>query len=145
MVELYVILEAERTKGAITMDGNNHTLLIVDDEPEVCEFVNSYFKRRGYGVLMADSGREAVSLIKENNPSVMVLDKRIRDVNGIDLLKDVRRFNQKIKVIMVSADALNAQVESEIQALNVLAYLNKPVVITELGKVVEDAFSWMNF
>lgn len=115
-------------------------LLIVDDEKEVCEFIDLYFKRRGYSVLVANSAKEAIPIIKEKRPQVMLLDKRMPDISGIDLLRDIRQFNQEIKVIMVSADAPDPTTQLEIKDLCICGYLQKPVIVSELEAVVKDVY-----
>ena len=111
-------------------------ILIVDDEKEICELVKSYFIRRGYDVFTANSGMQAIGLINENNPQILLLDKIMPDMTGIELLQIVRAFDQDIKVIMISGDELDEETKLQIKELGVFDYLNKPVIISLLYAAV---------
>lgn len=116
-------------------------LLIVDDETYVCEIMKEHFQRRGYSVSVANSAQEALPIIKENNLQIMLLDKRLPGLTGIELLRNIRQFNQDIKVIMVSGDGLDTETKEEMKKLNILEYLEKPVVLSVLDAALEKAAS----
>lgn len=116
---------------------NRIKLLMVDDEAQICELMESHFIRRGYDVLTANSGKQAIDLTKANNPQIMLLDKRMPEMDGIQTLEAIRKFNQDIKIIIVSADELDSETESRIKGLNVAGYLHKPVIIGDLDAMVE--------
>lgn len=115
---------------------NRIKLLMVDDEPQICELMESHFTRRGYDVLIANSGKQAIDLTKANNPNIMLLDKKMPEMDGIQALEAIRKFNQDLKVIIVSADQLDAETEARIKGLNVAGYLCKPIIIGDLDAMV---------
>lgn len=115
---------------------NRIKLLMVDDETQICELMQSHFARRGYDVLIANSGRQAIDLTKANNPQVMLLDKRMPEMDGIQTLEAIRQFNQELKVIIVSADDLDSETEARIKDLKVAGYLHKPLIIGEFDALV---------
>lgn len=114
-------------------------VLIVDDEKDVCKLMKEHFQKKGYRVSYATSAQEAVPLIRVKSPQVMFLDKRMPEVTGIELLRDIRQFNQELKVIMISADTLDTEIEQEMKRLNILGYLEKPVALSLLDEVLEMA------
>ena len=116
---------------------NKTKLLMVDDETQICELMESHFTRRGYDVLTANSGKQAIDLTKANSPQIMLLDKKMPEMDGIQALEAIRKFNQNIKVIIVSADELDSETEARIKDLNVAGYLHKPIIIGDLDAMVE--------
>ena len=78
-------------------------MLIVDDEPDICECLESFFTTKGFSVKCAFSGGEAIERILEAPPDILLLDLRLPDVWGIEILKRVRRLFPATKVIVVSA------------------------------------------
>lgn len=121
------------------MNEKKSKLLIVDDEKEICELTAAHFKRKGYVAFVANSGEEALSLIKEQNPQLMLLDMNLPRMNGIDLLKLVREFNTTLKVIVVSGYAVYWQNQPDVKELNILAFIQKPVALADLESAVMKA------
>ncbi len=111
-------------------------LLIVEDEEEICTIVKSVFERRGYHVVVAHSGKEAMQAIQEK-PHLIILDKILPDVDGFDLLKDIRKENTEVKVIIVSAENLDENAQVKLNNLNVSGYLHKPVGLLTLFEAVK--------
>ena len=117
---------------------NKLKLLVVDDEEEIREFVGSYFKRRGYVVLAANSGEEALAVIREQSPDIMLLDMNLPKMNGIELLKLVRQFNNIVKVILVSGYELNRS-DPQFQELDIFEFMRKPIGFSELESTIKKA------
>ena len=115
---------------------NKIKLLIVDDEENIRELMKLHFNRRGFSVLTANSGLQAVTCAKENSPHIMLLDKRMPEMDGIEALGNIRGFNQDIKVIIISGDELDSDTSFKIKELNVAAYLLKPVDIADLDNIL---------
>ena len=82
-------------------------VLIVDDEPKVLTFVNMKLKLCGYDVITAASGREALDLVRSDNPDIMVLDIVMPEMDGFEVLKNLRSFT-KMPVIVFSARSTNS-------------------------------------
>lgn len=118
---------------------NKMKLLVVEDETDACESIRSHFQRRGFTVSMAGSGEEALSLIKEQSPDVILLDVNLPKMSGIDLLKIVRDFNQTTKVILVSAYETDFVNDPEIKNLNIFEVVRKPVTFDVLDVSVKKA------
>lgn len=121
----------------MNIQGNNLKLMVVDDIEDVCEFMQSHFKRRGFNVFTAGSAEDALPIIKEQAPDIMLLDVNLPQMNGIDMLKLVRQFNNTVKVIMVTGYDLDFQKDPEFQKLNVFDVMRKPVSTEALDSNIE--------
>ncbi len=125
--------------GLLKMEKTVKKILIVDDEEDVCCLLTQLLEHKGYKVYIANVCKDAVPIIKRENPEIMLLDRRLPDGDGIDLLEDIRKFNPELKVIMASAYDLDDADKKRIKALNVLEYLHKPITIGILNKALEKA------
>ena len=110
-------------------------LLVVDDETDIREFAKSFFKKRGIDVFTASGGREALEIILNQSPDLVLLDMRMEEMSGVDVLKDLRKRNQGTRVIMVSG-VEDEETISEAKSLGVLGYVHKPLVLEELERIV---------
>jgi len=120
------------------MPKNKPKILIVDDQESVRITVGMHFEEAGYNVLMAGSAKEALSLIKKENPQIILSDRNMPDTNGIELLKEIRKFNSQVKVVIMSGDKLDPVTKTEIEKLNVLDYIDKPVDFEHLQKTLRN-------
>ena len=110
-------------------------LLIVDDEVDVREFAANFFKKRDIDVSSASGGKEALDIIDKEKPDLVLLDIRMGDMTGVDVLKHLRSNKNDTKVMMVTG-VENGETIKEVQDLGVTAYIHKPLVLDELEKVV---------
>jgi len=110
-------------------------ILVVDDEHDVCDFVKNFFKDRGYAVFTALNGEEALSISKKENPDIVLLDVKMKGMDGIATLKHLRALNKKMRVIMVTAvddqDKIN-----EASRLGACDYITKPLILDHLEVTV---------
>ncbi len=106
------------------------TVLVVDDEERIINFLRSKLKVSGYEVLTAGNGKEAFEQFHNNEPDIIVLDLLMPEMNGFEFLKELRTFSH-VPVIILSAK--NEDVD-KIQGLNLGAddYLPKPFNPNEL-------------
>lgn len=119
------------------MENTVRKLLIVDDEKDICDLLTQMLERKGYKVYAANLCKDAIPIIKRETPEIMLLDRRLPDGDGIDLLEEIRKFNADLKVIMASAYDLDDADRKRIKDLNVLEYLHKPITIDILNKTLE--------
>ncbi len=78
-------------------------VLVVDDEPDSVELLQEFLTGKGYEVVTASNGEEALRKVKEERPHLVLLDVRMPGMNGLDVLRTVREFDQEVGVIMVTA------------------------------------------
>ena len=124
--------------------GKDHTrkaqpkILVVDDEPDITASFQSFFGKRGFLVNTTASGKDALNIIKISNPDLVFLDLTISEMQGIEVLKELRQNDKKTKVIVVTGHTLESEREDrEFQSLGVSAYLNKPINLEKLLEIVE--------
>lgn len=77
-------------------------ILVVDDEKNICELIRLYLEKEGYDVLMAYDGRDAVALVKEKNPSLVLLDIMMPVLDGWEACRAIREFSN-VPIIMLTA------------------------------------------
>lgn len=115
-------------------------LLVVDDEPEICEFLKSFFEDRDFQVETAGSGEAALKLAETFHPQVILLDIKMGDVDGLEVLKKVKQANPKVKVIMVTALETTDKIESAMR-LGADNYITKPLSLEYLENDVREKIS----
>lgn len=106
-------------------------ILIIEDEPKVAEMLRLGFAEAGYDAAVAKSGEEGLTLLLEKMPDALVLDLNLPGRDGIEILTTLRKHNQQLPVIILSArDAI----EDRVGGLETGAddYLIKPFAFPEL-------------
>ena len=99
--------------------------LVVDDETGVSHQIKEFLIQRGYHAMAATSGPEAIALIKKEKPNIIVLDIIMEGMTGIDVLKQAKKINPKIRVIMLTA-LEDDKTRSMCKELGSSAYITKP-------------------
>lgn len=110
-------------------------LLIVDDEVDVREFAKNFFKKRNIEVFTSSSGQEALKIIEAQKPNLVLLDVRMEEMSGVEVLKKLRENNNPVKVVMVTG-VEDEETVNEAYRLGIKGYVHKPLVLEELEKVV---------
>jgi len=110
-------------------------LLIVDDEADIREFARNFFRKREIEVFVASGGRQALDLITKEDPKLVLLDVRMEEMTGIEVLRELRKKDASRKVIMVSG-VEDEETIKEANALGVIGYIHKPFILEELEKIV---------
>lgn len=117
---------------------NPPKILVVDDEPDITASFQSFLGKRGFLVNTTASGRDALEMIKTSKPDLVILDLKMSEMSGREVLEKLRRFDQQTKVVIVTGHTLESQVEdNEFQSLGISAYLNKPIHLEKLLEIVE--------
>ena len=78
-------------------------ILVVDDEIAIRNLLKEFLTRKGYDVYTASDGRAAIAEVKEIRPHIVLLDIMMPGMGGIDTLKEIRRIDPKVGIIMVTA------------------------------------------
>ena len=117
----------------------NFTILLVDDEVAFLETLVKRLRKRGLDVLEANNAVMALEILNRQSVDVVVLDVRMPEMDGIQALREVKKINPLIEVIMLTG---HASVEVAIQGMELGAfdYMMKPADINELVYKLEDAF-----
>ena len=100
-------------------------LLIVDDELSMRQFLTHLFQREGHTVRVAENGRQAMTLLRDQPADVVISDVKMPDMGGIELLRAARELNSNIEVIMMTAFA-NETTAHEAFLLGAFDFVHKP-------------------
>ena len=112
-------------------------ILVVDDEEYTCTVMKRLLSKKGYDVLIARNGYEAVSVCKREDVDLALLDQRMPGISGIETLKEIKSINPAISVVMMTG---YATVEEAVKAMKLGAYtyLTKPFDNIEEVEVIID-------
>ncbi len=125
-------------------DGNAKTILIVDDEAEIRRMLNLLLTRNGHRVLEAERGHQALRMVKEHAPDLIVLDAMLPEVHGFEIarrIKGSRRYGH-IPIIMVSAVYRGWRYAEDLkQSCGVDHFIEKPFRIADVVQIVEECLS----
>lgn len=115
-------------------------ILIVDDNEDLLLNLSSAFKREGYNTLTANNGQKALKSFKDKSPDITLLDMRLPDMNGIQLLEEMKKINKNSSIIMVTAvdDVKNAVNAMKKGAFD---YITKPFNIEDLLIIVRNVIN----
>jgi two-component system, NtrC family, response regulator AtoC len=110
-------------------------VLIIDDEKAIQESLEMFLREKGLAVYTAGTGAEGLKAYFEHHPQVVILDIRLPDASGLDILKDIVEANSDAKVIMITAFH---DMETTIEAMRQGAYdyIHKPLDVDELDHAV---------
>ena len=114
------------------------SVLVVDDEPGIREFLQIMLDREGYDVSCAANGREAINFFKKKRYDVVVADIRMPKVNGFEVLNRIKELSPETNVIMITA---YASFESAVESMKEGAYdyITKPFNVDEVKTTVKHA------
>jgi len=113
-------------------------LLIVDDERQFVQTLSERLRLREIGSVVAYDGESALTMIKEEEPDVMILDLKMPGIDGIEVLKRVKQTNPAIEVIILTGHGSEADKDLCMQ-MGAFAYLQKPVDVALLSETIKKA------
>jgi DNA-binding NtrC family response regulator len=113
-------------------------ILVVDDEPLIVEVLSEHFKT-AYDVETAPNGTDALAAVLRTRPDVVLLDINMPGMNGVEVLKDIKKIDPSIAVIMVTA---NEQIALAADALKsgAFGYVPKPFDFRYLDHMIAAIF-----
>ena len=106
-------------------------ILVIDDESEFCEFVRTALEQEGHEVRTAHSGAEAMLALDDDSPDLVLMDVKMPDVNGLELLPQIKAVSRRSIVLVITAvnDYTIADLLYEVGADG---YLTKPIHLNVL-------------
>ena len=78
-------------------------VMVVDDEADFRQLMKFWLQSKGYDVIVAADGREAIKTIKAETPDIVFMDLRMPLMDGAQTIKKIREFNKDLRVIMIRA------------------------------------------
>ena len=120
--------------------GERADILVIDDDPRLCATVGDVLQHRGHRVRTAYRGREALEHLGQRPVDLAVVDFKLPDVSGVDLLERIKATSPETAVILISGQA---SLSSALQAINreASSYLVKPLDIEQLVGTVDRALA----
>lgn len=107
-------------------------LLLVDDEPDFLESAEDCLRSKGYLVKLASGGEEAIKIIKAEPPDIVFLDIVMPEMDGLETLRQIRKFNKEIPVVMLTGYPSSKHMV-ETDQLGISGFLPKS---TEFGEMI---------
>ena len=120
------------------MTSFNQTILVVDDDPDIREILKDRLESSGYRVLVAPGGKEGLELLEKQGPQMVLLDIEMPDMSGLEVLKEIRRREIDVTVVMITA---YGTIERAVQAMKEGAYdfIPKPFEPEHIALIVQKA------
>jgi DNA-binding NtrC family response regulator len=114
-------------------------VLLVDDEQEFIETLSERLKMRDMEAKLALNGEKALAAVEEDEPDVMLLDLKMPGIDGMEVLRQVKKAFPNVQVVMLTGHGTKKD-EEQAQRLGAYAYLQKPVDLERLVVTLRDAF-----
>jgi len=128
-------------KVKATMDSiKSHNLskvkvLIVDDEPDIRDILGMHLEESGFEVVQAENGKVGVEKAKQERPKIILMDFMMPEINGLEALEQIMKFNGEMAVIMATAIS-EEWVWKKSRELGAYDYLVKPIDLKHLDLLI---------
>jgi len=107
-------------------------ILVIDDEQGIRNLLDTLLRRKGYDVVLAESGRKGLEVFRRERPDVVVLDLKMPGMDGLTVLQQVRSLNPSQPVIILTGGR-TPETEQQVRALGVTEYVEKEFSLHLLG------------
>jgi len=113
-------------------------IFIIDDDDDMCLLLTKFLKRHGYEAEAVRSGKEAVSWLKTNSPSLILCDFRLEDMTGVDLLARIKVLHHSVPVLIITGygDVKDAV---DVMKMGAYDYITKPLYPDEILVTINKA------
>ncbi|MFH1867905.1 MAG: response regulator [Candidatus Omnitrophota bacterium] len=111
-------------------------ILLVDDEPDFTQPIEFWLKSKGYTVLIAREGKSALEIIKADSPDMVFLDLKMPVMDGIETLRNIRKFNTDLPVIIITVEYANDKKFEEANKLGSSGFFPKKGSFEELESII---------
>lgn len=110
-------------------------VLVVDDQYGIRVLLYEVFGKEGYNTFQAANGKQALEIVVDESPDMVILDMKIPGMDGLEILKEIKKINKEIKVIMMTAYG-ELDMIKEATDLGAITHFTKPFDIDELRLAV---------
>ncbi|MDF7801749.1 response regulator [Pontiellaceae bacterium B1224] len=115
------------------------TILVIDDDKTIQTVFKQFLERQGHNVMIADDGRQGMELINSTAPQLIITDIMMPEMDGLEILLEIRKQNRKIPIIAISGGMRDLPINFLRQAklFGAQQVLEKPVPLDVLGNTVK--------
>jgi DNA-binding NtrC family response regulator len=106
-------------------------ILVVDDEKPIREMLRKFLTKKGYDVFDADNAADALKIVREESPQIVLLDIRMPKTDGIEVLKKIKETDKSVGVVMITA-VLDTSVAEKCMEQGAFDYITKPISLEYL-------------
>ncbi len=119
------------------------TILIIDDEADICLLLGNFFKKKGYHTATAQTGEEGIAWLRDNSADLVLCDFKLPDYSGLEILQKIKILSPKAQVVIITG---YSDVKMAVQVLKKGAfdYVTKPLFPDEILSTVESALQSSN-
>ncbi|MCH1626202.1 response regulator [Ferdinandcohnia quinoae] len=110
-------------------------ILIVDDQYGIRILLNEVFQKEGYKTFQAANGVQAIDIVNKHSPDLVLLDMKIPGMDGIEILKRLKKIDKNIQVIIMTAYGELDMIQ-EAKELGAITHFAKPFDIDEIREAV---------
>jgi DNA-binding NtrC family response regulator len=107
-------------------------VLVIDDEQGIRSLLDTLLSRKGYDVVLAESGQKGLECFRRERPDVIVLDLKMPEMDGLTVLQQIRSLDPRTPVIILTG-AGTAETEQRVRAMGVTEYVEKEFSLHLLG------------
>jgi DNA-binding NtrC family response regulator len=111
-------------------------ILVIDDEQGIRDLLDTLLSRKGFDVVLAESGRKGLELFRRERPDVVVLDLKMPGMDGLAVLQQVHSFDPTLPVIILTG-AGTPETEQQVRAMGVTEYVEKEFSLHLLGDALK--------
>ena len=112
-------------------------VLVVDDLKAICDILCKLLTNEGYDVLSVNGGEDAIKTVKEDEIGLVFLDIILPGMSGIEVLEEIRRIDEDVAVIMMTAYPQTETFNSS-RSLGAVDYITKPFSLERIKEIVKD-------
>lgn len=115
-------------------------ILIIDDDIDICQLLERFFKKKGHDPMFFTSGKKALDYLKENTTDIVFCDFRLPDTDGKEMLQKIKEINASIQVIIITGYS-DVKTAVDVIKMGAFDYVTKPLLPEEIMIMVEKVLS----
>jgi DNA-binding NtrC family response regulator len=115
------------------LDFSGKTILLIDDDEIIHILVEEYLKDTNVELLVSKSGKEGIKLFNENYVDLIILDLHMPEINGYDVLKEIKKIDKHVDVVMCTSDD---QYHKSTYDEGAIAYIVKPLLYDTFTNII---------
>jgi two-component system alkaline phosphatase synthesis response regulator PhoP len=114
------------------------TILVIDDDPDIIETVQTILSAKGYVIISASSGKQGFELAQQANPDLILCDMMMETIDsGMQAAEQIKKLNNDIPVFLLSSIADMTAATTQIRDLGFIGIIQKPVEPARLVSIVQ--------